>query len=249
MNRNRLCFTFMSWNVRGLGQSNKCDLVRDTISITHPHVICLQETKLSSLSCLQARSFLPATLNTFLDLPANGTKGGILTAWNNNNFSLTTYIHRTHSLTTHLTSTSSDYSLFVTNVYAPTDHRDTDIFLLELLEVATYISGPWLLIGDFNLTRSSLDKNTSPFNHTLAAAFNSVIDQLGLLDRQYTCTNKRRFPTLARLDRAFVNTTLSATFPNTLLTSTTAPTSDHVPILVNLDTNIPKPVFFRFERS
>ena len=73
--------------------------------------------------------------------------------------------------------------------------------------------------------------------------------ELPLLDRMFTWSNKRDTPTLARLDRVLLKTTMSTTFPNTTLTSLTRPTSDHTPLVVTISTTVPKPNIFRFENS
>jgi exonuclease III len=65
----------LSWNVRGLGDPDKCTIVRDVISLASPSVACLQESKLCDLSCLKARSFLPKNLASFLCLNADGSRG------------------------------------------------------------------------------------------------------------------------------------------------------------------------------
>jgi len=84
--------------------------------------------------------------------------------------------------------------------------------------------------------------------------FNDAVDELGLLelpllDSLYTWSNKRATPTLARLDRAFVNNDHSLAFPSTHLTSLVRQTSDHKPLLVSMSTNIPKSQVFRFENA
>ena len=56
-------------------------------------------------------------------------------------------------------------------------------------------------------------------------------------------------PHLARLDRALFNTEFSSMFPNSMLTSRIHSTSDHVPLLATLSTDIPKPNIFRFENA
>ena len=91
-----------------------------------------------------------------------------------------------------------------------------------------------MAIGDHNLTRSPSDKNTKGFNWSLANRFNGLIDELvllelPLLDRLYTWSNKRDSPTLAHLDRAFVNTELYTKFPNIALSSWFGAPSDHIP--------------------
>ena len=44
------------WNVRGLGDSNKCSLVKDALLASHPSVVCLQETKLQVVDTFKAAS-------------------------------------------------------------------------------------------------------------------------------------------------------------------------------------------------
>ncbi|TVU02265.1 hypothetical protein EJB05_52261, partial [Eragrostis curvula] len=203
-------FNLVSWNVRGLGDDDKCKLVRDGLSSPSPAIICVQETKLNDVSRFKAASFLPHGFSDFSFVEATGTRGGLLTAWNPNVFSRSSFIARQHTLTTSLTSTSSDLHLTVTNVYAPADHRDSQTFLDDLVELASHVSGPWLHAGDFNLLRDTADKNNERFDFALAAAFNDAINQLNLielplLDRLFTWSNKRASPTLARLDRVFIN--------------------------------------------
>lgn len=84
--------------------------------------------------------------------------------------------------------------------------------------------------------------------------FNDTINLLGLMeiplrDRSYTWSNKRTNPTLVRLDRAFISTQWSDSFPSTLLSSLTSAISDHVPILLSISTTVPQGRFFRFDRS
>jgi hypothetical protein len=71
----------VSWNVRGLGESDKCDVVRDVFAICRPMIALVQETKLSNISPVKFRNFLPANLSAQFFLAANGSRGGIATAW------------------------------------------------------------------------------------------------------------------------------------------------------------------------
>lgn len=242
------------WNVRGLGHPDKCAVVRDSLTAASPHIVCLQESKLQLLDNIKAHSFLPATNDAFAYAPADGSSGGIITAWNSGSFSLASSVTHPYSLTTTLHSTQDDSIITITNVYAPADHRDTPLFLDEINTLLPSITGPWLLLGDFNLTRDISDKNNNNFNPSLATSFNNTIDNLALLelpllDRLFTWSNGREHPTLARLDRAFINNDFSSAYPNTTLTSLPRQTSDHVPLLVSISTSIPKPSTFRFENS
>lgn len=81
--------SILSWNVRGLNDAAHRELVRETTVCTRPSVVCLQETKISSMN----RSILVDTLGERMaghcTLDANGTRGGILLEWNQDAVQLT----------------------------------------------------------------------------------------------------------------------------------------------------------------
>lgn len=247
-----LCF--LSWNVRGLGHADRCrDVLCDLI--THrPTFVALQETKLSSVASQKSKTFLPSRLANFVAKPSLGAAGGILSAWDTSVYSPTSSVVRTYSLTTQLVLNKDGSPFAVTNVYAPTAHDDKPAFLAELADIAATIDEPWLILGDFNLTREPQDKNNDNFNHVEAHLFYDTINTLELLeiplvDRAFTWSNKRDSPILARLDRCFVNLKWDVFFPNTSLTSLTRAASDHVPLLLQATTRIPKSQVFRFENA
>jgi endonuclease/exonuclease/phosphatase family metal-dependent hydrolase len=140
-------------------------------------------------------------------------------------------------------------------VYAPYDSTLCGEFLDELRSLASLCSLPWLLVGDFNMTRSASEKNNHHFDAATAEAFNDVIDELvlqelPLLDRQFTWTNNREAPTLVRLDRAFINPQWSEALFNSTLRSLVHNTSDHVPLLVERPLPaLPPPRFFGSKNS
>ncbi|KAJ1275668.1 hypothetical protein BS78_05G153400 [Paspalum vaginatum] len=142
----------------------------------------------------------------------------------------------------------------ITNVYAPSDHAYTEAFLAELSDLHTCVQGPWLLVGDFNLVRGAADKNNGRVDLRLCTLFNDTLHEIGvqelpLLDCQFTWSNMRESPTLARLDRAFINNEYSTAYPSANLTSTTRTTSDHKPLLVSFSSTVPKSNIFRFENA
>jgi exonuclease III len=49
-------FLLLSWNVRGLGDLDKCNIVRDALKQATPSIICLQETKLCECSRFKIQS-------------------------------------------------------------------------------------------------------------------------------------------------------------------------------------------------
>jgi exonuclease III len=240
---------FLFWNVRGLGDPAKCGVVKNAVLCANPSVACLQETKLDSLDAFKLKTFLPPRLCGFVTADADGSRGGMVTAWDTSLLQLVASSSNAYCLTTVFMSTTSGLSFTVTNVYAPSDHSQTHLFCDAMLLVPPSVVGPWLCVGDFNLLRCPADKNNSNFDRNLAATFNSLIrdmawGELPLLDRLYTWTNNQNPPVLARLDQVFIDNTWSGVFPHSFLTSLPRPTSDHVPLLVTASTSIPRPPLF-----
>ena len=147
----------MSWDVRGLGDSDKCITVRDAILAASPTVVCLQESKLEDISSFKAKAFLPFKIaTTFQFAPSSGARGygRMVTVWDQSALTPTNKIEKAYTLTTTF-SQMTDIELTVTNVYAPADHRHSNAFFSELAELTPNITGPWVLIGDFNPTRTA----------------------------------------------------------------------------------------------
>lgn len=114
----------LSWNVHGLDDPEKCNVIREAINSANPSIMCIQESKLHEIDQFKVKTLLPLPpppqlTQTTHFLPAIGFRGGIITAWNPGSWSSSAKITRTHSLTSVFNSTLSDLSLTVTNVTAP----------------------------------------------------------------------------------------------------------------------------------
>jgi hypothetical protein len=106
-------------------------------------------------------------------------------------------------------------------------------------------------LGDFSYTRTPEERSNANFNHREAEAFNSVIDAMGcqeilLQDRRFTLSNHQEQPILAKLDRFLVCNSWSSLLPKSMVTSTSAPVSNHCPLILVAATTITRPAVFRF---
>ena len=75
-------YSIVSWNVRGLGDNDKCSNVFSEINLLRPSIALLQETKLQKPDTNKLRSILPRFLDSNNHLDAIGSAGGILSATN-----------------------------------------------------------------------------------------------------------------------------------------------------------------------
>jgi exonuclease III len=123
-----------SWNIRGLGDKDKCIDVKAALSTFNPDLICLQESKLQDLNRFKASSFLPPSIRSFDFVPSIGASGwgGIITAWNNDVLSCLGCDAGRFSLTSRFQSNISDHDFSVTNVYGSCTAALKQDFLDEL---------------------------------------------------------------------------------------------------------------------
>ena len=82
--------------------------------------------------------------------------------------------------------------------------------------------------------------------------FNSLILQQDLVEipikgRNFTWSNMQDSPLLEKLDWIFTSANWTLTFPNTLAHPLARVTSDHIPIHIQIGSDIPKSSIFRFE--
>jgi hypothetical protein len=110
----------------------------------------------------------------------------------------------------------------------------------------------WIIMGDFNMIRSNTDRNRPGGNTNNMLRFNSIIqehdlEEIPLKERNYTWSNMQDTPLLEKLDWIFTSHNWTTTFPNTIASPMARLGSDHVPILVQVGTEIPRAQIFIFE--
>jgi hypothetical protein len=226
--------------------------VRNVFSDAKPNLICIQESKLVDFSFFKAQTFLPRPFSSSLvAAPAEGSRGGLIIAWDPSIYTKKSHFTNAFSITASFSCNATDLDFFVNNVYGPSDHAFSD-FLQSIRDVKNLISGPWILLGDFNLVRCPEDKSNGQVNASLVGAFNQTIQvilvsEIPLSDRRFTWSNHQACPILARLDRVFTNVALDLALPMAVLKSLPKPTSNHTPLLLSLTSNIPKVETFKLD--
>jgi len=78
----------LTWNVRGLNDSDKRVLLRIFSRVWNCDLICLQETKFENAGLSDIRSIWVNHHVGFLVLKVIGSTGGVLVLWSTNTFQL-----------------------------------------------------------------------------------------------------------------------------------------------------------------
>jgi len=123
-------------------------------------------------------------------------------------------------------------------VYGPAQGHLKEKFLAELVSMVSHETVPILVGGDYNIMRSSQEKNNDNFDNRWPFLFNAVIDGLNLRElemtgRQYTWANSRAVPTYEKLDRILMPTEWELKYPLSTVTAHSRDISDHTPLLLN----------------
>ena len=149
------------WNVRGLGLPSKRRLVRRTIKDSACNVFCLQETKLAQLDRKQLISICGERFDASQVLNANGTSGGLLTAWDPSSVDGRPFHFGKFPISTEFRSYTNLVRSVITNVYGPHDYNDRKSFFAELEVLSCFIIDPWAIVGH-SILQDSLLKGWVP---------------------------------------------------------------------------------------
>jgi exonuclease III len=112
-------------------------------------IVCLQETKLCSISDFNILSILGSRFSNFVYSPAVGTRG-VLLSWRDGTFSSVASIIKQFSVSVKFHEGNGDCRWF-TGVYGPHQDNLKLSFLQELREIRDECEGPWIIGGDFNM--------------------------------------------------------------------------------------------------
>lgn len=122
-------------------------------------VICLQETKRDSFDLPFIRKLYPPAFDAFEFLPSVGASGGIITIWKSSMMDGTLSFQNKFAFSVDFTSLHNNYDWILTNVYCPCSNEGNVEFTDWLKSIQMPDEVDWLILGDFNLMRSSEDRN------------------------------------------------------------------------------------------
>ncbi|KAJ8446074.1 hypothetical protein Cgig2_017576 [Carnegiea gigantea] len=192
------------WNIRGAGNNNFLNVIKEHIRMHKPQIIALLETHVSG----------PSADVAFFCVEACGHQGGIWLLWDKEEIHLTLIDSHTQFVTMEATQRGEGLGYLLQYMQSPPcTHRREELWD-KLRHFASRTAQPWMLEGDFNETRtleekdhgdSDMARSCQNFSHWIE---NNELLDLGFTGPRFTwsrgnsyCTRKN-----ARLDRALCNT-------------------------------------------
>ena len=143
----------LSWNMRGLNNLQKRNVVKNLLRDWKYDVVCLQETKLSRIDWGVIRSLWSNQYVGWVALDAVNTAGGVLLMWDKRMLEMTDSVVGTFSVSCCWKGITNGFVWAYTGLYGPTVDTLRASLWEELVGVRQRWNVPWCAIGDFNVVR------------------------------------------------------------------------------------------------
>jgi hypothetical protein len=228
---------FISWNVRGLNNPQKREVVKHLLREWRCDIVCLQETKLVCIDLRMVRSLWGNQHVDWVALDATNTAGGILLMWDTRVMQKVDVMVGLFSVSCYWHGLADGFNWVCSGVYGPQSEESRQQCWEELSLVRQRWMVPWCIVGDFNAVRFPSERSGCTRYNPGMYAFSDWIDAHNLIDLplvggQYTWSNGTTPPSLSRIDRVLVSLDWEAHYPDVLLKLLPRPISDHHPLLV-----------------
>lgn len=242
----------LSWNVRGLNDIRKRSIVKNLLREWKCDVICLQETKLSSLDRQMVGSLWSCPYVDWVALDAVQTAGGVLLMWDSRVLERLEFLVGSFSVSVRWQGLGDSFIWACSGVYGLVDNNARGLMWDELVGVHHFWNVPWCCIGDFNIVRFPSERLGNSRLTPAMELFSEFIEDLNLIDLplergSYTWSSGSNQPSMSRLDRVLVSPDWEEHYPDVIQRILPRPISDHFPILVEIGGMARGKSPFRFE--
>jgi len=211
----------LSYNARGLGGGEKRVEVRRLVQDKSPFVLCIQETKLSSVDDFCVKTLWGANSYGYSYQPSVGASGGLITMWDSTRINVWSSASFDHVLVSIGTIILTGEDVVIVNVYAPCETVAKNIMWGRLTSYVLSKKASCLCVcGDFNSVRS-IDEHKGRgtcFRQTDTDMFNKFIEDSQFIDlpicgRLFTWYRGDGI-TMSRLDRFLLSDKWCERWPN-----------------------------------
>ena len=230
---------FISWNVRGLNNPQKREVVKHLLCEWRCDIVCLQETKVACIDFQMVRSLWGIQHVDWVALDASNTVGGILLMWDTRVVQKVDVMVGQFSVSCYWQGLADGFNWVCLGVYGPHTEESRQLCWEELSSVRQCWLVPWCIVRDFNAVWFPSERSGCTRFNPGMYAFSDLIDthnlvDLSLIGGQYTWSSGITPPSMSRIDRVLVSLDWEAHYEDVLLKLLPQPISDHHPLLVVL---------------
>ncbi|XP_026450908.1 uncharacterized protein LOC113351051 [Papaver somniferum] len=242
----------LSWNVRGLCSNDRRLIVKKMIGLLQAPIVILQETKMMRCSDHDIQQICGHSNFGWTFQQSVGNSGGMIILWDKDFLEVKESLVGDYSLSIYCVNKHDGFFWVLTNIYGPNKPHERADFWEELDNICGYWDLPWCLGGDFNTIKCCDEKKNCNTITKSMKDFAEFISQHNLIDlplkgARYTSSNGQINPVMRRLDRFLISPSFELQFPLATQLDKARPTSDHIPILLDISDPSWGPSPFRFE--
>jgi hypothetical protein len=224
----------LSWNVRGLNEGKKRLRVRRLLSQWKVDIVCLQETKLESITPDLVQSLRRCPYVEWSHVASVGASDGILLMWDRRVVTKVDVCQGNFVVACSFRNVGDGLEWAFAGVYGPNRDSHRRHLWEELAGVMCLWKVPWCIGGDFNVTLYQNERSGGVRRRRVVAAFADFIVEMGLMDLPLSGEVSTWSNTLtwSRLDRFLVSPEWEFSYPGLLQKKLLRVCSDHAPILL-----------------
>ena len=242
----------LSWNVRGANDSSKRKIIKAFIRNQRVDLICIQETKIQSMSEGIVRSLGSGRFLDWKAMNAEGASGGILICWDKRSLDILDWEEGHFTLSCRFRNVENGVVWVFMGVYGPFSKVERDELWEEFGAIRELWEDPWCLWGDFNITLFQRERSSQRRISSTMRNFTEIVDDLRLVDLplqegEFTWNGGHNNQAWARLDRFLVSPSWLDQFSEITQSRLPRPISDHFPITLVGGGIRRGPTSFRFE--
>ena len=172
----------LSWNVRGVNDSDKRKVIKNLIRTNRVDLVYLQETKVQEMNVDMVRNLGVGRFLNWIALNAEGSAGGILLFWDKRRINMVDSMVGSFSVS-HLFKMAEDrFQWAFTGVYGSVEKNLREIFWEELGSIKGIWEEPWCMGGDFNAVIYHEERSKGGRIENSLRRFANILNDLGLRD-------------------------------------------------------------------
>ncbi|KAI9074704.1 hypothetical protein K1719_043358 [Acacia pycnantha] len=226
--------SIITWNCQGASNKKFPSLFKSIVSMYKAEIFVLVEPRISGTNAdnvIKKLGFLHSHR-----VEASGFSGGIWILWSSK-VSINVLVNQVQFIHMEVSWPGNNLKFLFTAIYGSPQLQFRKFLWHDLDHLASNISSPWLLAGDFNAILHQDERRGGSVHRARGCSFfNKFLHSNGLVDLEFSGPRFtwRRGSLLMRLDRAVCNTLWLQLFPNSSVDHLPKIMSDHRPIMIKL---------------